>query len=76
MAIESAENPYVLESNTKKINTDPSKTISIFIGPEGGWSEAEKEYFSARRIPTISLGEQTLRAETASVAATSLLLSL
>jgi len=51
-------------------------TISIFIGPEGGWSKEEKEYFSARLIPTISLGEQTLRAETASVAVTTLLLGL
>ncbi len=52
------------------------RAISIFIGPEGGWSKEEKEYFSARRIPSVSLGEQTLRAETASVAAAALLLSL
>ena len=50
--------------------------LSIFVGPEGGWSEKEKEYFLARGIPVVSLGEQTLRAETASVAAAALLLFL
>jgi 16S rRNA (uracil1498-N3)-methyltransferase len=75
MAVESAENPYVLEAGGKKISEDFPKTISVFIGPEGGWSDAEKEYLSARKIPTISLGEQILRAETASVAIASLFLS-
>ena len=54
----------------------PPSDFSIFIGPEGGWSENEKEYFLARGIPVVSLGEQTLRAETASVAVSALLLFL
>ena len=98
MAMESAENPVVLEGGTnrsavadlfarklasedgssnsplKQISADLPKNISIFIGPEGGWSESEKEYFSARKIQTLSLGEETLRAETASVAVSALLL--
>jgi 16S rRNA (uracil1498-N3)-methyltransferase len=51
-----------------------NKVVSVFVGPEGGWSEKEKEYFSARLIKTMSLGEETLRAETASVAVSALVL--
>lgn len=74
MAVESAENPIILDgSRSAPKFSKMAKTMSVFIGPEGGWSDAEKEYFSARRIPIVSLGEQTLRAETASVAVASLL---
>jgi 16S rRNA (uracil1498-N3)-methyltransferase len=64
-------------SRSENVPHSPSNIkmqISMFVGPEGGWSKEEKEYFSARRIPTVSLGEQTLRAETASVAVSALLL--
>ena len=61
----------------KRENTLPTlSSLSIFVGPEGGWTKEEKEYFLARGIPVVSLGEQTLRAETASVATAALLLSL
>ena len=73
MAIENADKPFILEAGGGRLDMSLTKTISVFIGPEGGWSDEEKEYFSARRIPTLSLGEQTLRAETASVAVASLL---
>ena len=59
-------------SSRKQTGADLPAIISICVGPEGGWSENEKEYFSARIIPALSLGEQTLRAETASVAAAAL----
>lgn len=45
-------------------------TVGIFIGPEGGWSEKDLALFTAEHIPLLSLGAQTLRAETASVVAT------
>lgn len=50
--------------------TDLKKTLKIqkpcfVIGPEGGFSEAEKKQFPAEN--TISLGSQILRAETASI---------
>ena len=51
-----------------------SKELAIFIGPEGGFSEAEIKQFAENGIPTISLGPQILRAETAAVAVSSLLL--
>src|SRR4051812_23439651 len=37
----------------------------VLIGPEGGWSEAER----ARGLPTVGLGPTVLRAETAAIVA-------
>lgn len=49
-------------------------SVSVFIGPEGGFSEKELALFRSKNIPIISLGSQILRAETAAVAVASLLL--
>ncbi len=48
--------------------------IGAFIGPEGGWSSRELELLSEHNVPMYSLGTATLRAETAGVAVTALLL--
>ena len=48
--------------------------LGAFIGPEGGWSARELEFFRSQKVPLYSLGSTTLRAETAAVAATALLL--
>jgi len=48
--------------------------VSIFIGPEGGWSEEEKILFEQKGIQIYSLGTQVLRAETAAIASSALLL--
>ncbi|MDP3996136.1 MAG: RsmE family RNA methyltransferase [bacterium] len=48
--------------------------VALFVGPEGGWSEKEISFFKERKIAVVSLGSQTLRAETAAVAAAALLL--
>lgn len=48
--------------------------LAIFVGPEGGFTEKEIELFKSKNIPIFSLGEFTLRAETASIAICSLLL--
>lgn len=46
-----------------------TKPVGVFIGPEGGWSDAEMKLFDQKQIPHLSLSSFTLRAETASVAA-------
>lgn len=51
-----------------------SKGIAIFIGTEGGWSEREIKEFAEHNIMSVCLGSQVLRAETASIAVSSLLL--
>ncbi len=47
---------------------------AIFIGPEGGWSLDEIGLFHAHKIPVVCLGTQVLRAETAVVAALSVVM--
>ena len=49
-------------------------SIAVFIGPEGGFSPKEIELFKSYNIPMVSLGSQILRAETAVIAVSSLLL--
>lgn len=49
-------------------------TISLFIGPEGGFSEEEVSTAGGCGVTPVSLGPRTLRAETAAVAALSLVL--
>lgn len=48
--------------------------IVILIGPEGGWSPNELELLVQHEIPLYSMGELTLRAETAAIVASALLL--
>lgn len=50
------------------LNTSP---ISLFVGPEGGWTQNEIEKFKDLNIKIFSLGKLTLRAETAAVVALS-----
>lgn len=51
-----------------------TKELAVFIGPEGGWGDREVKEFAEHNIPSISLGSQILRAETAAIAVSSLLL--
>jgi 16S rRNA (uracil1498-N3)-methyltransferase len=48
--------------------------IGVLIGPEGGWTDRELELFKHSDIPVYCLGTQVLRAETAAIAISSLLL--
>lgn len=48
--------------------------VSILIGPEGGFTDAEIESFHARNIPIVTTGPQILRAETAAIVALALAL--
>lgn len=48
--------------------------IGILIGPEGGWNENEMNLFKEKNIPIYSLGNQILRAETASIVASAFVL--
>lgn len=48
--------------------------IGILIGPEGGWGEKEIALFKEKNIPIYSLGSHTLRAETAAIVASTMVL--
>ncbi len=51
----------------------PPKSIGVFIGPEGGWTDGEKELLT-QHCQKLNLSQFTLRAETACVAAAAYLL--
>jgi 16S rRNA (uracil1498-N3)-methyltransferase len=48
---------------------DPQDTVAMLIGPEGGWTEEERNQFTAAAWAPVSLGPLVLRAETAALAA-------
>jgi 16S rRNA (uracil1498-N3)-methyltransferase len=52
-----------------------SSSIVLAVGPEGGWTEGEVEQALAAGFRPVTLGERILRAETAALAALSLLQS-
>jgi len=58
----------------KMLSTNKSKKIGILVGPEGGWSDNERIWFDEKGIKSVSFGSQTLRAETAAIAVSVLLL--
>lgn len=49
-------------------------SIATFVGPEGGFTPAELNQFRAYNVPVVSLGNRILRAETAAISVSSLLL--
>ena len=71
--------PYELAKGmqeTKEILADiqPGQSIGIFIGPEGGFEEAEIEQALAAGAHTITLGKRILRTETAGLTTLSVLM--
>lgn len=57
-----------LIENKKEVN------VGIFIGPEGGFTEAENEKIKSEGIYSVSMGPRIFRTETASIAATTIVL--
>lgn len=75
LGAESAQkNAFVLQMGGRPVQEALSseflkknKNISLFIGPEGGWTEGEGKTFKEQSISSISLGNTVLRAETAAI---------
>lgn len=57
------------QDDTVKPTKPNFKEVGVLIGPEGGWSDSEKQLFQTQEIGRLGLGDFTLRAETASVTA-------
>ncbi len=50
--------------------------IAVFVGSEGGWSGAEADILSKATVEAVKLGPRILRADTAAIAAISVIQSL
>jgi 16S rRNA (uracil1498-N3)-methyltransferase len=69
---------YIAEQGSpievRNIKNETGKdSIGVLIGPEGGWTEEEKQLFTDKSLKHLALSEFTLRAETACVTAAALL---
>jgi 16S rRNA (uracil1498-N3)-methyltransferase len=51
----------------------PPATLTVFVGPEGGWTESELGQFAGAGIHSVRLGPTILRVETAAIAAAALI---
>jgi RsmE family RNA methyltransferase len=58
---------------SRAFSLDPTDSVSLFIGPEGGWIDEERQEFAAAGLPGASLGPSVLRSETAVCAALAVL---
>ncbi len=59
------------ERTFKDIEISPN--IILAIGPEGGFSEKEREFFRIKKFESVKIGNRTLRTETAVIAALTLI---
>jgi 16S rRNA (uracil1498-N3)-methyltransferase len=58
------------------LQSQPSaQEITLAVGPEGGWTEDELQRFQEAGWISASLGSRILRAETAAIAATAIVVS-
>ncbi len=54
---------------------EPGAVGALLIGPEGGWTDAEREELAALGCVAVGLGERALRVETAAVVGAGVLLA-
>lgn len=63
------EAKYEFKSFLKHNKFKPNDKILVIIGPEGGFSKKEFDFFKEKNLNTISLGELILKADTACITA-------
>jgi 16S rRNA (uracil1498-N3)-methyltransferase len=65
--LEEAEAPPILPALPAQ--RQPGDSVALLVGPEGGWTDRERESIATARWSAVSLGPEILRAETAAIAA-------
>ena len=69
-----SENNYICyESSRNIVDVDTGKSVTYVIGPEGGFEDREYEKIKDMGFEPISLGKRILRAETAAIYMTSII---
>ena len=61
--------PLVVCEQGEQHQTLDTTDIGLLVGPEGGWSDAEKSLFADCKLKHLHMSQFTLRAETAAVVA-------
>ena len=54
----------------------PPASLHLFIGPEGGWTDAEISAFNSAGLTGVVMGGTILRVETAAVAAAAIVAAM
>ena len=70
---------YFFDASGEKLDTQgdkSSKRVGVWIGPEGGWSDKERELATSKQFKSVSLGPLTFRAETAAITGIFLVLDI
>lgn len=70
-----AERQEGISLQSVELPHDMNGSLRILIGPEGGWSQEEVQITEQAGVVSITLGQQILRSETASIATISILQS-
>lgn len=65
---------WVMDLPTDRAGKAGSGSAGLWVGPEGGWTDAERDELKRLGVPPVCFGERTLRAETAAVVGTAWLL--
>jgi 16S rRNA (uracil1498-N3)-methyltransferase len=52
---------------------EPPRRVMLLVGPEGGWTERERDWADRYGVESVGLGRSILRTETAALVATSIL---
>ena len=78
LGIQAASRIVLSESETELMlgEVAASGEIALAIGPEGGWTEEERQLFRESGWTSASLGKTILRAETAAIAAMAVVMAL
>jgi len=79
---EPADCRYLLEENTAPpllgslpVARTPEASVTLLVGPEGGWTDPERQQAAGAGWQPASLGPQVLRAETAAAAAIAIVIN-
>ncbi|MDB5259971.1 MAG: rRNA ((1498)-N(3))-methyltransferase [Candidatus Nomurabacteria bacterium] len=77
--LEHGYNKYFLQKDgqdfiEKREGLSSDSSLLFFVGPEGGWAESEIKLFEENNFKALSLGQTTLRAETAAIVGAALML--